>query len=59
MAALRTIAGNFERAMGRWAAISTKDLVEVNRELKAAGLAEIVLEEAKVEDDDAGDDDVG
>jgi photosystem II stability/assembly factor-like uncharacterized protein len=57
-AAIDKIADAFSGAMVRWATISTKELGGINRQLKEAGLKEIVLQEAKVDDDDS-DADVG
>jgi photosystem II stability/assembly factor-like uncharacterized protein len=59
MTALHQIAADFARAMDRWKALTSKDLPDLNRELKSAGLKELVLQEAKVDDDDTGNDDIG
>jgi hypothetical protein len=59
LAALKKISADVDKVLEQWETITKKDLVVVNRQLKAAGKAEIVVAEAKVDDDDAGDDDVG
>jgi len=59
MTALTRITRDLSLAMERWKALSTKEVAALNQRLKASGLTEFVLQEAEVEDDDTGDDDVG
>ena len=59
LAAINKISSDVDKLLAQWETLTKKDLVEVNRQLKAAGRPEIVVVEAKVDDDDAGDDDVG
>ena len=59
MAAVSKLARDVKQATEQWESLSTKELGDLNRLLKAAGLPGIVVAEVKVDDDDAGDDDVG
>ena len=59
MTALTKVTRDLSLAMDRWKAMSTKEVAALNQQLKASGLTEFVLQEAAVEDDDTGDDDVG